>query len=99
MMPVRALRVCYGRRAAFRRTGNGMQRFEFRLDISAEQYLPYYRGTAHRVLVRCMDGRVMEIPASLLRRFVSADGVHGHFVLSCDDDMRGASLLRIDPPA
>ena len=79
--------------------GNAMQQFEFRLDLSAEQYLPYYRGTVRRVLVRCVDGRVLEIPAGLLRQFVSTDGIHGRFVLTCDDAMRGASLQRIDSPA
>lgn len=74
-----------------------MQQFEFRIDLSSEQYLAYYRGTARRVLVRSVDGRVMEIPASLLQKFVSHDGVHGRFVLTCGDDMRGASLQRISP--
>jgi len=72
-----------------------MQRFEFRLDLSPEQYLPYYKGVAGRVLVRCMDGRVMELPALLLRRFVTEDGVHGRFALTCEDDMRGARLQRL----
>lgn len=72
-----------------------MQRFEFRLDLSPERFLPYYRGTVRRVLVRCTDGRVAEIPASLLRRFVTAEGVRGRFVLTCNDDMRGAKLVRV----
>lgn len=72
-----------------------MQRFEFHLDLSPEQYLPYYRGVAGRVLVRCTDGRVMELPALLLRRFVTPEGVHGHFLLTCGDDMRGARLQRL----
>jgi hypothetical protein len=87
--------VQYGAGLPGKDAEEGMQSFEFRLDLSPEQYLPYYRGTVRRVLVRCVDGRVMEIPAALLRRFVSSDGVHGQFVLTCGDDMRGARLQRL----
>ena len=43
-----------------------MQRFEFRLDLSPERYLPYYQGSIRQVLVRCEDGRTVQFPAALL---------------------------------
>ena len=71
-----------------------MKRFEFHLRISPEQYLDYYRGTVQQVLVRCPDGSTVQFPASLLKAFVAPAGIHGDFVLTCDDQNRGAILQR-----
>ena len=71
-----------------------MKRFEFRLSISPEEYLAYYRGTAKQVVVRCADGVTVQFPASLLTQFVSTSGIHGDFVLTCDDGDKGADLRR-----
>lgn len=71
-----------------------MQQFEFHLDLSAEQYLDYYRGAARRVVARCTDGFTISFPASLLKAFILPNGVHGDFVLTCDDQHRGAALRR-----
>jgi hypothetical protein len=71
-----------------------MKRFEFHLSLPSEQYLAYYRGTVREVLVRCRDGQTVQFPASLLQPFVSSSGVHGDFVLTCEDNHRGANLQR-----
>ncbi len=71
-----------------------MQRFEFRLSLSPEQYLDYYRGTVQQVLARCADGGTVQFPAALLKAFVTPSGIHGTFVLTCDDQHRGANLQR-----
>jgi hypothetical protein len=71
-----------------------MQRFEFRLDLSPERYLPYYQGSIRQVLVRCEDGRTVQFPAALLTAFVTPEGIRGAFVLTCDDQNKGASLRR-----
>ena len=54
-----------------------MNRYEFHLRISAEQYLDYYRGSARHVLVRCTTGQRVQFPAGLLQQFVTAEGIHG----------------------
>ena len=71
-----------------------MQRFEFQLSLSPDHYLDYYRGSVQQVLVRCADGRTVQFPAALLKSFVTPAGVHGAFVLTCDDQHRGADLRR-----
>lgn len=71
-----------------------MKRFEFHLRISPEQYLDYYRGTIQQVIVRSHDGATVQFPASLLKAFVTPMGIHGDFVLTCDDRNRGAALQR-----
>ncbi|WP_295402363.1 DUF2835 domain-containing protein [uncultured Thiocystis sp.] len=71
-----------------------MQRFYFSLEITASEYLRYYRGSAARVVVRAQDGRSLSLPAANLRRFVAADGVRGRFRLTVDDENRMVSLER-----
>jgi len=72
-----------------------MPQFRFRLAISAERYLAFYRGEAREVVARCADGQVVQFPAALLQPFVSTAGIHGAFMLTCNDQNRGARLERI----
>ncbi len=71
-----------------------VQRYEFHLSISPGRYLDYYRGSAKQVIARCPDGLTLQFPASLLTPFVTTEGIHGDFTLTCDDDHRGARLVR-----
>lgn len=71
-----------------------MKQFQFHLDISAERYLDYYRGAARQVIARCPDGLTVSFPASLLKAFVLPTGIHGDFVLTCDEANKGAVLKR-----
>ncbi|MHB8948889.1 MAG: DUF2835 family protein [Rhodoferax sp.] len=72
-----------------------MKRFEFHLSISPERYLNYYRGTVKQVHVRCANGVSIQFPASLMTQFVTAAGIHGDFVLTCDENFKGADLRRL----
>jgi hypothetical protein len=72
-----------------------MPRFEFHLDLSPERYLPYYQGAVRQVLVRCRDGQTVQFPAALLSAFVTPGGIHGDFVLTCDEQNKGAHLQRL----
>jgi hypothetical protein len=71
-----------------------MHRFEFSLYISAQDYLAYYRGDVRHVLARCSDGRKVQFPAALLTPFVSEGGIRGNFVLTSDENGKGAKLQR-----
>ena len=72
-----------------------MNRFEFHLRITADQYLDYYRGTVRHVIVRCATGENVQFPASLLQQFVAQDGIHGDFALTCDENNRNPCLQRV----
>lgn len=72
-----------------------MPRYEFHLRITAEQYLDYYRGTVHHVVARCTTGQNVQFPAALLQRFVTPEGIHGRFVLICDDQLKHPTLERL----
>ena len=72
-----------------------MHRYEIQLNISAHQYLDYYRGVVRQVVVRCANGRTVQFPASLLQRFVTPEGIHGQFVLTADEHGKHAALERL----
>jgi len=73
-----------------------MQQFEFRLNISEQQYLNYYRGSVRQIIVRSSTGATIQFPASLLTKFVTSSGVQGHFLLTCDDAFKGSDVRRVD---
>ena len=73
-----------------------MKRYEFQLRVSAGQYLDYYRGAVRHVIVRSAAGQTVQFPASLLQRFVTPEGVHGRFVLLCDENNKCTDLQRMD---
>lgn len=75
---------------------NETLQLRFRLDIDAEDYLAYYRGSAREVLVRAEDGRRVRFPASALQPFVTRDGVHGRFELRFDAGHRLLGLQRLE---
>jgi len=72
-----------------------MKRYEFHLSILPEEFLAYYRGRIKQVLVGCSHGLTVQFPASLLQPFITASGIHGHFVLTCNDNHSGADLQRL----
>ena len=50
-----------------------------------------------QALVRSTSGETVRFPASMLKAFVTPAGIHGDFVLTCDDEHRGAQLRRLGP--
>jgi hypothetical protein len=73
-----------------------VQTVRFRLDISPDRLLAYYRGNVEQVSVVAEDGRRIQFPAQWLRGHVRRDGVHGRFQLRFREDRRLISLTRID---
>jgi hypothetical protein len=72
-----------------------MTQFEFRLNITEQQYLNYYRGSVRQVIARSTSGATIQFPASLLTKFVTPSGVQGHFRLTCDDAHKGSEVQRV----
>ena len=67
----------------------------FGLRISADEVLRYYRGEARAVVVRADSGLRLQLPASALRPFVTADGVSGRFAMQYGADGKLISLRRL----
>ncbi|WJW74406.1 DUF2835 domain-containing protein [Thiohalobacter sp. IOR34] len=71
------------------------QRIRFHLQLSADDYLHFYQGSARDVLARALDGRRLRFPAAALRPFVRHNGVHGLFEIEFDADHRLVALRRL----
>ena len=72
------------------------QKLRFYLDISQDEYLRNYRGSAHSVLVQAEDGRTVRFPAVNLRKFVTTEGIRGRFEMTLDDNNSLIDIRRLD---
>lgn len=72
-----------------------MQEIRFRLNLTAAEFLAFYKGTAREVVTKALDGRTVRFPASVLRPYVLHDGVCGVFALRYDDTHKFTELVRI----
>jgi hypothetical protein len=72
-----------------------MNRFEFSINLSAQEYLQYYRGNVNKVVAQCTDGTSIQFPALLLKPFVTNGGIRGNFVLTCDESGKGSEIKRV----
>jgi hypothetical protein len=69
--------------------------YHFNLRISAADYLRYYQGSAQSVVVTTHQGQRVKFPASVLRSYVTTDGISGQFVLLTDENNKMLDLRRI----
>ena len=75
-------------------TSHHLSSIRFRLAISANDYLAHYQGSAQVVVVRSEDNRVVQFPASAIRKFVTHDGIYGRFEMTIDENNK---LIAIEP--
>ncbi len=71
-----------------------MKSYKFSLDIPSDKCVEYYRGTIRNLRVQLPDGFTIQIPVSLLKRYITSGGIQGEFVMTCDDDLGNAKLRR-----
>lgn len=69
--------------------------FRFRLSMTPEEYLSYYKGKTRWALVTSIEGERVRFPASALRRFVSEDGVQGTFEMTVTEDNKLVKFHRL----
>ena len=67
----------------------------FYLAISADRYLAYYQGRVRHVIATSHDGRRIQFPASILRPYLTRDGVYGEFVLRYDSNHKLIGLDKV----
>ncbi|MBL1142698.1 MAG: DUF2835 domain-containing protein [Proteobacteria bacterium] len=60
-------------------------RLRFKLSLSTETYLAYYKGKANSIQVRSLDNKKIRFPANAIRNFLTHDGVHGLFEIQFDE--------------
>ncbi|MCK5826647.1 MAG: DUF2835 domain-containing protein [Desulfuromusa sp.] len=71
------------------------KQFYFRLQISQQQYLQYYQGSANTVQVVSECGQKVKFPAIRLRPFLTHNGIHGRFCLTIDGNNRFTNLQKL----
>lgn len=63
------------------------------LAIGRDEYMKYYQGRAVQISARARDGRIVRLPASIMRQYVTLSGLQGSFTIYYDDN---GHLLQID---
>lgn len=72
-----------------------MHNVRFYLAIPADRYLAYYQGRVRYVITTSFDGRRVQFPASILRPFLTHEGVYGEFVLRYDQNRKLIGLDKV----
>lgn len=67
----------------------------FSLDISREEALRYYQGSANSVVVSAENGQRLQFPAEHIRPFIDQKGVQGLFSISFDNDNKLTEIKRL----
>jgi hypothetical protein len=68
--------------------------FEVPLSISATVFELTYRGDARHVVARDVAGRTIQLPAGLLRQFVTREGIQGVFIIRVDGNNKLVDIQR-----
>ena len=71
------------------------KQYFFRLQISQQQFLRYYQGSASSVQVVSECGKRLHFPAVRLRPFLSHTGINGRFLLTIDNNNRFVNLQQL----
>ena len=61
-------------------------KYYFSINLSANEFLPYYRGEIHSIVVTTNVGTTVNFPAMHLRKHLSSNGVYGHFCLETQNN-------------
>jgi len=72
-----------------------MTELRFRLHLSRNEALRYYRGEATTVIVRAETGQTLSFPAQHIRPFIDVLGVNGVFKISFDNNNKLQSIQRL----
>jgi hypothetical protein len=65
------------------------------LSISPNELLKYYQGAAQVVVAQATTGQRIQIPASILRPFVSSQGIQGCFEIHYGENGKLTEIVQI----
>jgi hypothetical protein len=58
----------------------------FSINISTNEFLPYYQGKLQDIVVSTTQGKTLQFPAMHLRKYLTATGVKGFFCLKTQNN-------------
>ncbi|NQY26374.1 MAG: DUF2835 domain-containing protein [Piscirickettsiaceae bacterium] len=67
----------------------------FYLNLSQEQALKYYQGSARFVVVTAENGQRIQFPAEHIRSFIGTSGIQGWFSITFDKNNKLIDIKRI----
>ena len=65
------------------------------INISADELLKLYSGSANQVRATARDGRSVRFPARILQSFVTRTGVQGSFLILFDQNNKFKKIERL----
>jgi len=71
------------------------QFIRFSLQLSYDQYLQVYQGSAKNISVLADDGRRIAFPARNIQSFLTKEGIKGYFEMELTAENRFISLKKI----
>jgi hypothetical protein len=71
------------------------QLIRFSLHLSSDQYLAFYQGVAKSIIVTADDGRSIEFPAGNVRRYLTENGIHGHFEMELTGQNKFVAIRKL----
>lgn len=67
----------------------------FSLQLTADQYLRVYQGTAKRVSAIAYDGQRIEFPAQNIKKFLTHNGISGRFEMELTSENKFVAIRKI----
>ena len=71
------------------------QSIQFSLDLSYDQFLKVYQGTAKNISVVADDGRRIVFPARNIQSFLTKNGIKGYFEMTLTAENKFISLKKL----
>jgi len=68
---------------------------KFYLNLTREQALRYYQGTARAIAVTTTNGQKLQFPAEHIRPFIGQTGISGYFSIQFDQDNKLIGLKQL----
>lgn len=68
----------------------------FRLALTAEKYLEYYKGNAKNIVARSENGRSIKFPANAIQGFLTHEGIFGLFEIQFDKNNKLIKIIKIN---
>lgn len=56
-------------------------KYYFSINMTTQEFFPYYQGKVQSIIVRSNEGVRVEFPAMHLRNYITTSGIKGQFCL------------------
>ncbi|MCW8865727.1 MAG: DUF2835 domain-containing protein [Colwellia sp.] len=60
-------------------------KYYFSINMTANEFLPYYQGIAQTIVVKSTQGLRLQFPAMHMRPYLKSNGIHGNFCLQTEN--------------